>query len=454
MGRFGGEDGSRGHRGHRGDRPRPPLLQAIAPARLTLDELASEAESTPEGIRQLVEIGAIAAGPDGSFDRGDVIRARVVGAFEAEGFSLEQMAVAIRERAISLDPCTLFYPDPSPRTGRTYGEFAAELGERGELVGTLLGAMGLSAPAPDAPTRGHGRGPPAQLVQGWSSVDPEFTLRAARIFGDAARRAAEGWVALFNEAIADPIEANFTTLDDIVARLLRPAAILSPLSPKLLAWLLERHLERSMTDYNIARIERRLGARGLIPSRPAHPPAVAFVDMSGYTRMTMERGDEQGVRSSVRLGELAETGGPAPQRADGQAARRRRAAALQRSHVPPWRRSSSSRAGWSRRACPPRTPGSTPGPVVERDGDVFGTTVNMASRIANHAPAGTILVSEAVVDDCPQYRDRFEPLGDVTIRGPEPARHALPLAPARASQRGLAGPHATVAGTPSRLRSA
>jgi adenylate cyclase len=396
--------------------PRPPLLQAIAPARLTLDELASEAESTPEGIRQLVEIGAIAAGPDGSFDRGDVIRARVVGAFEAEGFSLEQMAVAIRERAISLDSLPLFYPDPSPRTGRTYGEFAAELGERGELVGTLLGAMGLSAPAPDAPTRGMDEALLAQLVQGWSSVDPEFTLRAARIFGDAARRAAEGWVALFNEAIADPIEANFTTLDDIVARLLRPAAILSPLSPKLLAWLLERHLERSMTDYNINRIERRLVARGLIPSRPAHPPAVAFVDMSGYTRMTMERGDEQGVRSSVRLGELAET---VVRRHNGRMVKLLGDGVLLLFNDPCTAvEAVVELARWMVQAgLPAAHAGIHAGAVVERDGDVFGTTVNMASRIANHAPAGTILVSEAVVDDCPQYRDRFEPLGDVTIRG-------------------------------------
>jgi hypothetical protein len=43
-----------------------------------------------------------------------------------------------------------------------------------------------------------------------------------------------------------------------VAKLLQPAAILSPLSPKLLSWLLERHLERTMNDLNINRIERRL----------------------------------------------------------------------------------------------------------------------------------------------------------------------------------------------------
>ena len=274
--------------------------------RLELEELASEAETPVERIRRLVEIGAIAPAADGSFTRGDVIRARVVGAFEAEGFSLDQMEVAIRERAVALDSLHLFYPDPSPRTGRTFGEFVAEVGERGELVSSVLSAMGLSAPAPDAPTRVMEEELVRQLIDGWSGVDHEFTLRAARIFGDAARRAAEGWVALFGEAISEPIEASFTTLDEVVSRLLKPAASLSDLSPRLLAWLLERHLERGMNDLNISRIERRLQARGLMPAPTEHPPAVAFVDVSGYTRLTVDRGDDFSARTSVRLGELAE----------------------------------------------------------------------------------------------------------------------------------------------------
>jgi class 3 adenylate cyclase len=260
----------------------------------------------------------------------------------------------------------------------------------------------------------------AQLIEGWATVDPEFTLRAARIFGDAARRAADGWVALFAEGISEPIEASFTTLDDVVARLLRPAAILSPLSPKLLAWLLERHLERAMNDLNISRIDRRLQARGLLPSRPEHPPAVAFVDMSGYLRMTIERGDEQGVRSSVRLAELAETvvrrhgGRMIKLLGDGVLLTFGNACAAVEAVV--------ELARWMGEAgLPAAHAGIHAGTVVERDGDVFGTTVNMASRIANHAAAGTILVSEEVVAQCPQYRDRFEPLGDVTIRGlPDP----------------------------------
>lgn len=390
---------------------------AIAPGMtMTLEELALEAETSPQRIARLVEIGALTPGADGTFTRGDLVRARVVSAFEAEGFSLDQMAVAIRERAIALHSVHLFYPDPSPRTGRTYGEFIESLGARGPLVGQALGAMGLTAPAPDAPVRGAEEALLGALIEGWSTVDEEYTLRAARIFGDVARRAAEAWVSLFAEAISEPVESTYTTLEEIVPRLLRPAAILSPLSPKLLGWLLERHLERTMNDLNIGRIERRLEQRGLIPSRPVNPPAVAFVDVSGYTRLTVDRGDEYGARTSVRLGELADLvvrrhGGRVVKLLgdgvlllfDAPCVAIEAVVDLTRSMV---------KAG-----LPAAHAGIHAGPVVERDGDVFGTTVNVASRIANHAPAGTILVSQPVLLGCPDLDGRFEPLGDVQISG-------------------------------------
>lgn len=385
-------------------------------ARLGIDALASEAETTAERIERLVEIGALVPAADGTFERGDIVRARVVSAFEAEGFSLEQMETAIRENAIALGGLPLFYPAPSPRTGRTFGEFVAELGPRGALVGPVLSAMGLTAPAPDAPTRGAEEQLLRALIEGWNTVDEEYTLRAARIFGDSARRASEAWVSLFAEAISGPVESTYTTLDEIVPRLLRPAAILSPLTSKLLAWLVERHLERTMNDLNIGRIERRLEQRGLIPERPAYPPAVAFVDLSGFTRLTVDRGDAYGARLSVRLSELADAevrrhGGRVVKLLgdgvlllfDGPCVAIDAVVDLTRTMV---------KAG-----LPAAHAGIHTGPVIERDGDVFGSTVNIASRIANHAPAGTILVSEPVVEGCPGRTARFEPLGEVQIQG-------------------------------------
>jgi adenylate cyclase len=384
--------------------------------RLTLEQLASEAESTLERAEKLVEIGAIKPASDGTFTRGDVIRARVVNAFEAEGFSLEQMAIAIRERAVLLDNIHVAYPDPSPRTGRTFGEFIESIGDRGRLVGPIMSAMGLSAPEPDDPTRGMEEEHLQALIEGWGGVDEEFTLRAARIFGEAARRAADGWVGLFAEAISRPIEENFTTLEDVVDRLLKPAATLAPLSPRLLGWLMERHLERAMNDLNIGRIERRLEQRGLIPDRPDHPPAVAFVDVAGYTRLTADRGDDYGVRTSVRLGELAHSvvrhRGGRVMKLLGDGVLLLFDSPCDAVHGVTELTREMVKAG-----LPVAHAGIHTGAVVERDGDIFGTTVNVASRIADHAPAGTILVSDLVVKECPTLADKFEPLGDVTVKG-------------------------------------
>src|SRR5215207_4401967 len=121
------------------------------PVRLDVETLAFEAETTIERLEELVAIGAIVPGEDGRYNRGDVIRSRVVGAFESEGFSLEQIGIAIRERALALGTLELFYPDPSARTGRSFGEYMDTLGERGDLLPSVLGAMGLSAPDRDEP---------------------------------------------------------------------------------------------------------------------------------------------------------------------------------------------------------------------------------------------------------------------------------------------------------------
>jgi adenylate cyclase len=66
---------------------------------------------------------------------------------------------------------------------------------------------------------------------------------------------------------------------------------------------------------------------------------------------------------------------------------------------------------------PPAHAGIHAGPVVERDGDVYGTTVNVASRITAHAQPGVLLVSDPVVRECPDFAALVEPLGEVSLRG-------------------------------------
>jgi class 3 adenylate cyclase len=61
------------------------------------------------------------------------------------------------------------------------------------------------------------------------------------------------------------------------------------------------------------------------------------------------------------------------------------------------------------------------GSVIERDLDIYGNTVNLASRIAEAAGPGEVFASEAVMDEAGAATFAFERTGDVQLKGlPEP----------------------------------
>jgi adenylate cyclase len=57
------------------------------------------------------------------------------------------------------------------------------------------------------------------------------------------------------------------------------------------------------------------------------------------------------------------------------------------------------------------------GPVVFQEGDYFGQTVNVASRIAEYARPGEVLVSQAVVDAAGGAPVAFSDIGEVELKG-------------------------------------
>jgi adenylate cyclase len=71
-----------------------------------------------------------------------------------------------------------------------------------------------------------------------------------------------------------------------------------------------------------------------------------------------------------------------------------------------------------RHAFPSVRVGANSGPAIERGGDWFGATVNLASRVAGHALAGEVLVTAATRDaaagDTPDLS--FVPVGAVSLR--------------------------------------
>lgn len=57
------------------------------------------------------------------------------------------------------------------------------------------------------------------------------------------------------------------------------------------------------------------------------------------------------------------------------------------------------------------------GPVIFQEGDYYGQTVNLASRIADFAEAGQVIVSQAVVDLSAGTAVAFRDVGPVELKG-------------------------------------
>jgi adenylate cyclase len=74
---------------------------------------------------------------------------------------------------------------------------------------------------------------------------------------------------------------------------------------------------------------------------------------------------------------------------------------------------------------PPAHVGLHAGPVLFQEGDYFGQTVNLTSRIADYARPGEVLVSQAVADASKETGMTFADIGLVELKGVSGTVHLL-----------------------------
>jgi hypothetical protein len=187
------------------------------------------------------------------------------------------------------------------------------------------------------------------------------------------RRTVAGWLELFAEQVTRPLEDRTRTIDEMGRSWCR-APRRSSASPDLLTWLFQRHLEAGMDAQNVASMETGLAREGLLPPRPAMPPAIAFVDLAGYTRLTETGGDELAARSAARLAELADA---AARPHGGRLVKLLGDGAMLHFREPKGavRTTLDLIAAIADAGLPPGHAGISAGSVVSRDGDFFGHTV-------------------------------------------------------------------------------
>ena len=378
-------------------------------------EAAERAGVSLEELGHLVELGIVGPGADGRFTSGTVRRVGMVRGLVAAGVPLDGLGVAIRSGKVSLD----FLDEPSFErfsafSGVTFAQLAERSGAPVQLLMLIREAAGSPAPLPDDRVRDeelpYAEFIEAQVKAGFRTAGIEQLLR---VQGDSLRRMAETESTWWRSEVLTPATEAGTRTDEILA--VDFAYRMSVLAERALLGMYHLQQTQAWTTTILEGLEAMLAAAGL-HSRLDHPPAMCFLDITGYTRLTQERGDAAAARLAEQLGRLVQRtsikhgGRPVKWLGDG-------VMLYFPNPGPGVVAALEMAAGVAEAGLPPAHVGLHAGPVIFQEGDYYGQTVNVASRIAEYARPGEVLVSQEVVDASAGTEVAFREIGPVELKG-------------------------------------
>ena len=385
---------------------------------LTQAELAREADVEPAAIDELVAVGVLVKDPEGRFVAVDVSRVKLAHALREGGITPDDMLWAIETQRLPIDRVAEMFAPPS-RSDHTFGELVALLGERGANLPAVYAALGLAVPPQEAAVPADEERLILRFLEVWAMIDdtPEVAQRAAHIVGDGMRRITAGTLDLFDDHGGSPPDRLRRGLSPDQA--MRPSFLMPSLQRDMLEWLNTRHTEHEVFERIVGFMEKAVERAGRAEPHPVDPPAIAFVDLAGYTALTATDGDERAAEFATRLHVVASRvvavhlGRVVKQLGDGVLLRFRSGGGAiggVRELV----------AALAEAGLPAAHAGIAVGRFVVRDGDVYGNVVNLAARIAAHARPGEALLP---IDDARALLSPadWEDAGTAELKGlPEP----------------------------------
>jgi adenylate cyclase len=383
-------------------------------------EVAAEAGTTEDRVRWLAELSLITA-EDGRFSFGDVLAVKMASALLESGVPAESIERAAAEGLLSFQRTDEYLPyRPAARSERTFAEFQASAGPRAESLPAVYEVLGLPQPDPSSPIHVDEEELFERFLDAWSMAPgDDVMLRAARLMAQGTRTAMLGWMDLQDEQLAEPARRRLLRgeIDEFPDDVRVAFTKATRLAPAMFTWLSARYLEHRSVSGIVEGFERFLAARGLAPAPdPLGPPSIVFVDLSDFTRMTRERGDESAVVAASSLQRHADAtatrhGGRLVKLLGDGAMLRLTDATLGVEAALDLVETMGGEGALAPHA------GVHAGPVIERDLDVFGQTVNLASRIAEAAGPGEVLASETVAESASDATFGFERVADAALKG-------------------------------------
>jgi adenylate cyclase len=345
---------------------------------------------------------------DGIWSPAMINHAKIVARLRDRGHSLDDIRQATDEGRLAYG-----YVEELFDTGEdvyTVAEAARETGLEPALIVRVVTALG-TAPAQverlSADDVALLRYVAAVLDAGLPLV---ALLQLVRVYGQAMARVADAEVRLFHLHVHEPLMRSGATGLETADEMLELTRQLLPLASPVMDEVHQRYLQHFLEQDVVGHMEADLENDSVDLGRMR--VAIAFADLTGYTRLTEEAGELEAVDAVERFVENVEGTLPEDARVIKTIGDEVMIVGSDPAALTEWA------VDFQRREAalmPPRIAVHY-GNALYRDGDYYGRDVNIASRVGARAAAAEVLVTRPVVESA-RGEVEFERIADVRLKG-------------------------------------
>jgi adenylate cyclase len=384
----------------------------------SVEEAANRAGTTVAFARRMASAGLTGDGDGVRFSDGDIRRLQVLQHVERAGLSLDGVAELVRSGRLSLDFIdTAGRGVFTPLEDVTFSRLSEDTGVRIDVLATIREALGRPRPRPDERvSKSEMAVLPLVQLQHELGFRDRAIEQALRVFGDSLGRIAETEAEWFRSEIIGPMLEGGASQEEVGRFAAEMSPRLSDVSDQAMSAIYHGQQGHAWLVNIITGIAMALESAGLHTVEQS-VPAMCFLDITGYTHFTSERGDQVAADLAERLRKVVQP----PTMGHGG-----RAVKWLGDGVMFWFPNAESGVlaalqivdDAEKEELPPVHVGLHAGPVVFQAGDYYGNTVNVAARIGAFARPGEVLVSQEVVDRTDVDTSiAFREVGAVELKG-------------------------------------
>jgi adenylate cyclase len=336
---------------------------------------------------------------------------RVVARLRSRGHSLAEIKRASDSGQLAIGPIENLLT--SREGGHTLDDAERESGLDGELIRRVFASMALPAP----PGEGFSDEDLQMLRYAAAVLDAGFPLPAflqlMRVYGQVVAQIADAEVRLIHLYVHEPLMRAGVPSVEIAEEMEGLTRAVLPFAAPFMIYLHGRLLSHFVEQDMIGHMEADLGDDLLQEGQLR--VAIAFADLAGYARLTVEQGDEAAVSTVERFVEAVEAGLPVDARVIKTLGDEVMVVGSDPVALASW--AVQLQASVDGGGPPPRI-GIHYGAALYRDGDYYGREVNQAARVVARASGGEVLVTRPVVDVADGADGlSFERIGEVRLKG-------------------------------------